>query len=192
MEKLPIDRAKWPFIALLVSAAMLATAHVFERFGGYMPCALCLRQREVYWAAGGLALAAIAINWRGARPWLMMSLCLALGGVFLWSFGLSGYHSLVEWKVLPAPDTCTALPLNLNPDNILEQLNKPMHPPSCGDAAWRDPIVKLSMAGWNAIISIVLAGLSFFAAARASTGTDTQNETEILDPEPKQGQDVAA
>ena len=192
MEKLPIDRAKWPFIALLAAVAMLATAYAFERFGGYMPCHLCLQQREVYWAAGGLALAAIAINWRGARPWLMISLCLALGAVFLYSFGLSGYHSLVEWKILPAPDTCTALPLNLNPDTILEQLNKPMHPPSCGDAAWRDPIVKLSMAGWNAIVSIVLAGLSIFAATRSPTGTDTQNETDILEPEPGSGRDVAA
>jgi disulfide bond formation protein DsbB len=192
MEKLPIDRAKWPFIALLASAAMLATAHAFERFGGYMPCALCLRQREVYWAAGALALAAIAINWRGVRPWLMAGLCVALGGVFLWSMGLAGYHSLVEWKVLPAPDTCAATPLTINADNILEQLNRPMHPPSCGDAAWRDPLVKLSMAGWNAIVSLILAGLSFFAATRASTRTDTQNETEMLEPESGSGQDVAA
>ena len=35
---------------------MLAIAHAFETFGGYAPCTLCLRQREVYWVALGLAL----------------------------------------------------------------------------------------------------------------------------------------
>ena len=62
METLPIDRARWPFIALLASALMLAVAHAFESFGGYMPCQLCLRQREVYWVAGSLALASSAIK----------------------------------------------------------------------------------------------------------------------------------
>jgi disulfide bond formation protein DsbB len=175
MEKLPIDRAKWPFIALLVSAAMLATAHAFERFGGYQPCALCLRQREVFWAAGGLALAAIAINWRGAPPRLKAVMCVLLGLVFLYGSGLAGYHSLVEWKILPAPATCTATNIKVDATTILEQLNKPIHPPSCGDAAWRDPITSLSMAGWNSLISLALAALSFFAAMRR-VRADTANE----------------
>lgn len=175
MEKLPIDRAKWPFIALLASAAMLATAHGFERFGGYMPCALCYQQRQIYWAAGAIALIAIAINWRGAPPRLMAGICVLIGLAFLFGFGVAGYHSLVEWKILPAPTTCTASPITVNAENILEQLNKPMHPPSCGDAAWRDPITSLSMAGWNAIISLVLAALSFLAAARP-VRADTANE----------------
>ena len=175
MENLPIDRARWPFIALLASAAMLAVAHGFERFGGYMPCALCYNQRQIYWVAGGLALLAVALNWRGAPPRLMAVLCVLLGLVFLTGFSVAGYHSLVEWKILPAPDTCTAAAITVNADNILEQLNKPMHPPSCGDAAWRDPVTTLSMAGWNAILSVALAALSFFSALRPMRA-DTANE----------------
>ena len=34
---------------------MLATAHAFERFAYLAPCQLCLRQREVYWAAVAMA-----------------------------------------------------------------------------------------------------------------------------------------
>ena len=46
---------RWRLCALLASAAMLATAHAFETFGGLAPCQLCLRQREVYWAAAAVA-----------------------------------------------------------------------------------------------------------------------------------------
>ena len=41
MQKLPLDRATWPFIAFTASAAMLATAHAFERFLLLAPCPLC-------------------------------------------------------------------------------------------------------------------------------------------------------
>ena len=71
----PIDRALavlrpyWLPIAAIVAAAMLAAAHTFQYFG-YEPCALCLRQRAVYWAAlavalGGIAIARAAVSW----PW---------------------------------------------------------------------------------------------------------------------------
>jgi disulfide bond formation protein DsbB len=175
MEKLPLDRARWPFIALLSSAVMLAIAHGFERIGGYMPCALCYTQRQIYWIAGALALFAVAVNWRGARPWMMSALCVAIGGVFLTGTGIAGYHSLVEWGVLPAPDTCTATAnFNISSDP-LGQLERPFHPPSCGEAAWRDPVTTLSMAGWNTIISMILAALSLLSAMRPMRA-DTANE----------------
>ena len=53
---------RWRLCAVLVAAGMLATAHAFETFGGYAPCTLCLRQREVYWAIlGGLLGYAIGV-----------------------------------------------------------------------------------------------------------------------------------
>ena len=55
MLNLFLDR--WRLVALLVAAGMLATAHAFETFGGYAPCTLCLRQREVYWTILGLGAA---------------------------------------------------------------------------------------------------------------------------------------
>ena len=53
--------ARWPLVAALVSAAMLAIAHAFERFGGLAPCTLCLRQREVYWVALAVGLVGFAL-----------------------------------------------------------------------------------------------------------------------------------
>ena len=36
----------------------------------------------------------------------------------------------------------------------------------CDKAAWRDPVLSLSFAGWNAVISLVLMVVAFAAAAR--------------------------
>ena len=45
----------WPWVALLASAALLGIAHAFETFGHLAPCELCLKQRELYWLAAGIA-----------------------------------------------------------------------------------------------------------------------------------------
>jgi disulfide bond formation protein DsbB len=178
MGKLPIDRAKWPFIALLASAAMLATAHAIERFLYLAPCPLCYNQRQVYWAAGALALIAIALNWRGAPPRLMSAMSILLGVLFLTGAGIAGYHALVEWGVLPAPATCAATgPLDVGGD-LWEELGQRQAIPSCDKVQPPFPILGLSMAGWNFVGSIALAGASFFAAARP-VRTDTANETVL-------------
>jgi disulfide bond formation protein DsbB len=154
----------WPAAALLASIAMLAVAHIFEQLG-YQPCALCLTQREVYWAA--LALGAATLIGARALPRLPVAafgdLLLAL--VFLSGAGVAIYHAGAEWKFWPGPTTCAATGVFFDPKSILEALNKPMHPPACDEAAWR--LAGVSMAGYNAIASVGLAVLSLIAGARA-------------------------
>ncbi len=174
MGNMPLDKARWPFIALLASAAMLAAAHAFERFMLLAPCPLCYNQRQVYWVAGALALVAVMLNWRGAPPKAASILCVLLALVFLTGFGIASYHSLVEWGVLPAPATCAAGDIRIS-GNLWEQLNKPMAVPSCDKALWH--FAGLSMAAWNAIISLALAIGSLFCALRNGRSmTDTANE----------------
>ncbi len=80
------------------------------------------------------------------------------------------YHAGAEWKFWPGPSTCAAAG-GLNAGDLLDALNKPIHPPSCEDAAWR--MFGISMAGYNAVISAGLAALSFLAAfAPRTTGDD--------------------
>jgi len=55
----------WTAFALAAALAMLGAAHAFERFGGLPPCSLCLKQREVYWAA--VAIAGAATFWDVSR-----------------------------------------------------------------------------------------------------------------------------
>jgi disulfide bond formation protein DsbB len=156
----------WPAAALIASVAMLAAAHAFQA-AGYQPCALCLTQREVYWVAIGVAVAAlIAARLRPSLNWLGNAL---LGLVFLAGMGVAIYHAGAEWKFWPGPSTCAAAMGSFDGRSILEALEKPMQAPSCTDAAWR--LFGISMAGYNAAISFVLAGLSFMAASAPKAHT---------------------
>jgi len=159
-DRLP---AAWPAVALAFSAFMLATAQAFERIGGYAPCLLCLRQREVFWVAGAVALVGIGLlrtpKAQSLRPWL----ALLIAAIFLFGAGLAAYHAGVEWKWWPGPGACSGVGgsvSSLNMAGLLDGTLK-VRPPACDTAAWR--LLGLSMAGWNALASLAFAGLGALA-----------------------------
>ncbi|MDZ4762820.1 MAG: disulfide bond formation protein B [Alphaproteobacteria bacterium] len=176
MNALPLDRIRWPAVALLASAAMLATAHAFERFLYLAPCPLCYNQRQIFWAAGAIALVAVLAAWRAAPQRVLYALNVLLGIVFLAGAGIAAYHALVEWGVLPAPPTCATGAVELGGD-LWSQLGERQAVPSCAEAKWR--LLGLSMAGWNVLVSVALACLSLVAAFRP-VRADTANETSQL------------
>ena len=153
----------WPLVALIVSAAMLATAHVFETLG-YAPCTLCLRQREVYWAAIIIALLALALaRGRGARMAWVFNALLAL--VFLYGAGLAFYHSGVEWKWWPGPQACASTGAGATTaglDALLE--GEKFKPPACDEPNWW--FLGLTMANWNTLVQLGLVGLGVLATIR--------------------------
>jgi disulfide bond formation protein DsbB len=157
---------KWPVTAIVVSALMLATAHAFETFGKLYPCPLCLRQREVYWALIAMTLTGLAL-WK-LRPTrrFMIALNVLVGLVFGVGAVVAFYHSGVEWKIFPPPTGCAGGGeidlMNMG------SLDRPMTVPSCTDAPFY--ILGLSMAGWNGVVSVILAGLSFIAATATFRG----------------------
>lgn len=173
MDALPLTRTKWPFLALAACAGMLGAAHAFETFLLLAPCDLCYRQRQVFWAAGAMALVTVLLIWRGAPGRLVTGLNIALGLAFLASVWTAGYHSLVEWKIIDVPATCLSRAAKISTD-IWAELGKPQAVPSCDEVRWR--LFGLSMANWNALISGGLAALSFVSAARSGR-IDTANET---------------
>jgi disulfide bond formation protein DsbB len=157
---------RWRFCALLASAAMLATAHAFQTFGGLAPCTLCLRQREVYWLAGAVALVfMVAVRLPGG-PRLREASCWLLGLVFLAGAGVAAYHAGAEWKFWPGPQACASAGAGgVDVQSMSELLHgAKIRPPACDKAAW--VFLGLSMAGWNTLISLALASLSGAAAAR--------------------------
>jgi disulfide bond formation protein DsbB len=155
---------RWRLCAVLVAAAMLATAHAFETFGGYAPCQLCLRQREVYWAILALGLAFMVLVRTPGGPRWRAATCWVLALAFAVSCGVAVYHAGAEWKFWPGPQTCSGTG-KVNLDDMKALLDgATFKPPSCEDAAWR--MAGLSMAGWNALASLVLAALSVLAALR--------------------------
>ena len=161
-----LTAGRYLLLAAIASAAMLAAAHGFERFGGYAPCLLCLRQREVYWialAAAGLSLLALQRREAGAGATLPRLLAL----VFLLGAGVAAYHAGAEWKWWPAPSSClgggraTAADL----DALLR--GRAGRIARCDEVAWS--LLGLSMAGWNVLASLALAVLGFLAGARRET-----------------------
>lgn len=168
-----LDRAVWPAFALAISAGMLATAHGFERFLFLAPCPLCYNQRQIYWLAMAISAIALFARWRRAPAQVMFTMSVLLGITFAAGAGIASYHALVEWGVLPAPSTCaTGGAVNLSSD-LWAQLEKRQAVPSCGEAKWR--LWGLSMAGWNALVSMALAVTSLISAFRP-TRTETDNE----------------
>ena len=156
----------WPLVAAAASAAMLAVAHAFETFGGLAPCELCYRQREVYWVALAVGLAGYLVS-RLVRPAATRRIaCALLLAVFLFGAGLAAYHAGVEWKWWPGPTTCTGGAGGVDAGAMADLLaGKKIRPPSCDKAAWI--WLGLSMAGWNALASLGLGGLSLAALLRS-------------------------
>ena len=153
---------RWALWALGASALMLAAAHAFETFGGYAPCTLCLRQREVYWVAGTIALVSILVTKlpRGLRWRWLFDLALAL--VFAVGVAVASWHAGAEWKWWPGPSTCASTGAGVSADAMADLLGgAKIRPPACDEAAWR--FLGLSMAGWNVLISLKLVAYSVMA-----------------------------
>ncbi len=160
---------RWRLCALLASAAMLATAHAFQTFGGYAPCALCLRQREVYWAALGLGVVFMAAVRLPGGPRWREATCWVLALVFAVGAGVAVYHAGAEWKFWPGPTACASTGSGGVDAAALDSFlaGEKIRPPACDEAPW--VFAGLSMAGWNAVISAVLVVLSAMAALRERT-----------------------
>ncbi len=154
----------WLALAALAAAGMLGVAHAFETFGHYPPCELCYSQRDAHWAALWVSLAGLMVG--RFRPAAARWVCVVVGLVFVVSTGLASYHAGVEWKWWPGPSTCTGAHIKAVTAADMAALLGPTktHIVRCDEAAWR--MFGISMAGYNALASLVFAILSFSAAAQ--------------------------
>lgn len=159
---------RWGAGLMLVAAAAIVTALLFQYIGGYAPCELCVQQRWAYYLgipATFLALAALSSGM--PRVAALILFAVALG--FLANAGLGIYHAGAEWKYWDGPQTCsgggTLAPLGGKSGGLLGSLDKVVVQ-RCDEAAWR--FAGLSFAGWNVVISfgLLIAGLkAAFASA---------------------------
>ncbi|MBF0247398.1 MAG: disulfide bond formation protein B [Alphaproteobacteria bacterium] len=143
--------------ALLAAVGALALAGAFTaQYGfGLEPCALCLYQRIPYAIVLGLGVIGMV------RPaWVVPVLALATA-LFAGESALAFYHFGVEqhWWVSGCADTGDLDALGSAKDLLASLRAKPPKP--CDEVTWR--ILGVSMAGWNVVISAVLAGLSALA-----------------------------
>ncbi len=144
------------------SAALMLGALAFQYLGGLPPCKLCYWQRYPHIAA--IAIGALAL----ALPTRLLTLAGALAAATTAAIGT--YHMGVEYTWWEGPNTCTAgSPQGISAEDLLAQiLEAPVV--RCDDVAWS--LAGLSMAGWNALISAILA-LLWLAAWRSLTQSST-------------------
>lgn len=160
----PAPWKSWPLLAAAAAAVMLAVAHGFQSFGGYQPCDLCLRQREVYWAAVATGLIGFGLGQTGRRH--ERTAALILGVLFVVGAVVAAYHAGAEWKWWPGPTACGSQPGGAISEAAMADLftGARIRGPACDVAAWR--LDGISMAGYNVVISIVLAIISLLVAFR--------------------------
>jgi disulfide bond formation protein DsbB len=153
----------WLANALAAAVGMLAIAHGFETFGHLAPCTLCYYQRDVYWTAAPIALVGLILTrTRVARLAPIVGWLLAL--TFLVGCGVAVWHAGAEWKFWPGPKACSGGSGQATAAGLAALMNgAKIAAPHCDEAAWR--FLGLSMAGWNALISLKLAVWSAVWAA---------------------------
>ena len=165
----PLTRPGFTYSLLLAigMAAVVGTALGFQYIGGYIPCALCLLQRQPYYYAVPIAILAAISELVGLPNWITRALILAAGILMLVTAGMGVYHAGVEWHFWPGPATCStsASSMTSNAGDLLTELNT-IKGPSCTDAALR--VLGLSFAGWNVIAGILLAAFAFAGVRKSA------------------------
>jgi disulfide bond formation protein DsbB len=151
-------------LALFAAAAVIATALAFERFGGYVPCPLCLQQRYAYYAGvPALFVALVLLSAGYAR--VAAAVFLLVAAAFLANAGLGIYHAGAEWGYWPGPDTCAGAPQPLSKGGGLLKDLETTRVVRCDKAPGH--FLGLSFAGWNVVACLLLAIGSVSAAAKA-------------------------
>ena len=156
----------------IVSLATLAGAWFFEFVLKIAPCPLCLAQRIPYHVIIPLSLLlAIAALAHAPRALLTVGFA-AIAIAACCGVVLGIYHSGVEWHWWPGPADCSGPLTDLRGGgSLLDQLHG-VHVVRCDEAAWR--FLGLSLAGYNVLISLLLAVISGFGlvAARTAHGAE--------------------
>jgi len=148
-------------IALLLPLALLLGAVGSQYIGGLHPCEMCWWQRYAHMVAIALALVAFsaaAASSRAKTFTLLAALAIAVSGA------IGVYHAGVEAKIFEGFTQCTALAKGGSTAELLKQIT---HAPlvRCDEVQWR--FLGISMAGWNAILSLGGAALILLLTFKA-------------------------
>jgi disulfide bond formation protein DsbB len=135
-------------LALLIPAGLLAGAFGSELWGGLHPCEMCWWQRYAHMAALALAILALLaarMPDRGRSFVWLAALGIAASGA------IGVYHAGVELDIFEGFTQCTADGAGQSVEELLKSV---MATPFvlCDEVQWS--LFGISMAGWNAILSL--------------------------------------
>ena len=142
-------------LALLVPAGLLGGALFSQYVGGLYPCEMCYWQRWPHGAAILLALGAVFSPLTAPRTRLLTlvaALAIAISGA------IGAFHAGVELGWWEGITQCTATGATSLEDIMKVPLVR------CDQVQWA--FLGLSMAAWNAIISLGGAAVIFYLARR--------------------------
>jgi disulfide bond formation protein DsbB len=144
-----LERAR--LLSALVPAALLAGAYGSQYLGGLSPCEMCYWQRYAHFAGLAFALASFALARlpdRGRSLVWMAALSILLSGA------IGAYHAGVEAGIFEGATQCSSLSTSGSSADVLADI---MSAPliRCDTVQWE--LFSVSMAGWNAILSIGFA-----------------------------------
>ena len=140
-----------------ISTTLLGSALLFQYVGGLAPCSLCIWQRWPHLAVIVLAF----IGLRGIMPRGMLWLTVIAGSI---SVSLGSYHAGIEYGFWAGPSGCSA---NLLPDGDIKALTQQLLITPlirCDEVQWS--LFGLSMAGWNALISLDIIAAALISLRR--------------------------
>jgi disulfide bond formation protein DsbB len=162
-----LSSAKAAAAIAVAGAATILGAWFFQFVIGLKPCPLCLEQRIPYYLAIVVAAVVAFVAAKDAPPTLIKLGFGLLVLILLVSVGLGAYHAGIEWKFWAGPTECTGELGSFSGGDLMKQIQT-TSVVRCDEAAWR--FLGLSLAGYNALISLALAAIAAFgfAAARKS------------------------
>jgi disulfide bond formation protein DsbB len=147
-------------LALLLPLALLAGAFGSEYIGGLNPCEMCWWQRYAHIAA--LVPAVLAFTAQAGSP-RARALTLLAAAAIAASGAIGVYHAGVELGIFEGFTTCTASSTGATTADIFRKIaGAPLI--RCDQVQWS--LLGISMAGWNAILSLGGAAILVFLAAR--------------------------
>lgn len=146
-------------LAAAGSLALLLGAFGFQYIGGLAPCQLCLWQR---WPHAAAVLIGVLALWLGGR---VLPVLGALAALTTAAIGV--FHVGVEQKWWEGLASCTVNAMQgVSGADLLNTEIVVAAPVRCDAIAWA--MMGVSMAGWNVILSVVLALIWLMAARKAA------------------------
>ncbi len=150
------------WLAIGVPAALLGGAYISQYVFGLYPCEMCWWQRWPHFAA--LALALLATQLQPRRLLIVLAaLAIAISGL------IGVFHAGVEydwWEGITGCATIQRTGGSALDDILAAPITR------CDQAAFR--FLTISMAGWNAIISLGSAALICVLLGKANRGWRTR------------------
>jgi disulfide bond formation protein DsbB len=148
-----------------IAALTLAGAWFFQLVLDIRPCPLCLEQRYAYYLAVPLgALVAWAAARHAPRAVTVAGLAI-LALAALANAYLGGYHAGVEWGFWQGPTECSGPVVDLGrAGSLFDNLDK-VKVIRCDEVQWR--FLGVSLAGYNVLISLLMAALAIWGIARS-------------------------